>query len=260
MNSLRIIVVDIEIIPNLSKALKYWPRLSSKFKCPTLTATVSSICCIGWKVVGEKETHCINAWDFPEWKKDVNDDRAVLRAFLEVMKDSHAIVTHNGKRFDKKYIQTRLAVHEMNFLENDPHIDTKALASSNFFFLDNKLQTLGEELFGERKLEHEGWDLWVKTHSRDPKAMALMEKYCKQDVKLTEKVYKRFRPVAKGIPNHNLFDVGQGDKDCCSRCGSTRLKHNGYRSTTTLQYKRLKCADCGASDRTDVRGLMPRAV
>lgn len=255
-DSPRILLIDIEVIPDLRKALKYWTKLSS-FPGKTLRASVSSICCIGWKVFGEDETHCINAWDFPEWSVNVNDDGPVLKKFLEVIAGADAIVSHNGKNFDKKHIQTRLLLKGYDLLEDDPHIDTKAISSRNFFFIDNKLQTLGEELFGERKLDHEGWDLWVKTHGRDPAAMKTMEEYCKQDVILLEKIFRRFRPKATQIPNHNLFSDG-AVKKCCPKCGSTRIIANGYRVARTVRYKRYKCRDCGGSSRTDLADRLPR--
>ena len=244
----KIIVFDIEIIPDLDKALKYWTKLSS-FPGKTLRASVTSICCIGWKVLGEKETHCINAWDFPEWKANVNDDRPLLKAWLEKVKDADAIITHNGKGFDEKYVETRLLMHSMDDMSVPKHVDTAQLSRGSFFFIDNKLQTLGEELCGERKLDHEGWDLWVKTHGGsknrviDKTAQNNMEKYCKQDVNLLEKVFKKIRHKMRGankIPNHNQFTMGK----VCPSCGSTRWVSNGYMYTDATRRKRMKCLDC----------------
>lgn len=254
----KILCFDLEVLPDLQKALKYWTKLSS-FPGKTLRASVTSICCIGWKWFGEDRVHCINAWDFPEWKKNVNDDRRVLEAFLEIIEEADAIVTHNGKRFDKKYLMTKLLLSGLDLPDESPHIDTKAISSANFFFIDNKLQTLGEELFGERKLDHEGWDMWVSVHGRDPKAMKTMTAYCKQDVLLLEKIYRKFRPKARGIPNHNIFPQdGLERRDVCPKCGSTRLKSNGYRYTKTSAYQRLICVDCRSWCRADATGRNPR--
>lgn len=256
MSEPKIILFDLEIIPDLPKALKYWTKLSS-FPGKTLRASVSSICCIGWKVFGEKKINCINAWDFPEWKKDVNNDKRVLEAFLKEVRDADCIVTHNGKNFDLKHLQTRLLLHGLELLDKElKHGDTKAASSGRFYFIDNKLQTLGEELFNERKLDHEGWDLWVAVHGRDPKALKTMETYCKQDVNLLEKVFRKFRPLMKGLPNHNLFSPYK--ENVCPTCGSSRLIQDGKRRTRTKTYKRLRCNDCGSVSQTDLADELPR--
>ena len=255
MGEPRILLFDLEIIPDLQKALLYWTKLSS-FPGKTLRASVTSICCIGYKFFGEEETHCLCAWDFPAWSQNVNNDRVILEAFLPVIQSADLIVTHNGKNFDKKHLQTRLLLNGLSLPDDSPHADTKAISSRNFFFIDNKLQTIGEELFGERKLEHEGWDLWVKTHRGDPDAQETMSEYCKQDVRLLEKVYRKFRPKVKEVPNYNLFDPFKAN--CCPRCGSSRLVSNGIRVTATRKYRRYLCQDCQTWSRTDLKDEVPR--
>lgn len=261
MSDPKIVLMDIEIIPDLKKALKYWPRLSAKWGKPkTLTASVTSICCIGWKILGDKKTHCINAWDFPTWKPhrgEVNNDKPVLETFLSAVSDADCIVGHNSKGFDLPYVQTRLLKHDLQLMDKDlSHADTKNVSSGRFFFLDNKLQTLGEELFNERKLEHEGWDLWVKTHQGDKTAMNTMEKYCIQDVNLLEKVFRKFRPLIKGLPNHNMFSPYK--EKVCPTCGSSRLIGHGKKRTQTKVYQRYLCNDCGSTCRTDISDQLPR--
>lgn len=254
----KIIIFDLETLPNLPEALKIWPQLSN-YPGRTLKATVSTIICAGWKYYESKTTHCINAWDFSRWKTNINDDLSVVRKIYHVLKDADAVVTHNGKRFDWKFLQTRLLFHRMPPLHKIKHIDTVDLAKRNLYSFNNRLGYLGEWLVGDKKMEHEGWNLWVKTHGKDPKAMKIMADYCKQDVNLLEKVFKVLRPFATDIPNHNLY-LGMNDKRVCSRCGSKRIRTNGYRETQVRVYQRLRCRDCGGSDRTDARGYMPRAI
>lgn len=256
MNDPRIILFDIEIIPDLKKALKYWTKLSS-FPGKTLRASVSSICCIGWKVFGEAHTHCINAWDFPEWESDVNHERKVLESFLSVIEGADLVVSHNGKGFDFKYIQTKFLLHSLNLLDpRTPHVDTRQLSSRNFFFIDNKLQTLAEEIFDESKLEHEGWQLWVDTHGRKAEALEKMTLYCKQDVDLLEKIFRKMRPVAKGIPNHNLFSPFK--ERACPTCGSTLLHKHGKHRTKTKVYQRYRCTSCGSMSQSDAKDELLR--
>ena len=104
-------------------------------------------------------------------------------------------------------------------------------------------------------MPNEGWDLWVKTYNRDPKAMKMMEKYNKQDVVAMEELFKVVKRFCK-LPNYNLFN--QGNKLLCPNCGSTKVLSNGYRYTATGSYKRISCRDCNTWSQLDAKGRNPR--
>lgn len=254
----RIVLFDLETIPNLPKALEVWPGLSA-YPGLTLKATISTIICAGYKIFGQSKTHCINAWDFKNWNKDINDDYEVVKAISDVLQTADAVVTHNGKRFDWKFLQTRIMHHKLPPLPKIKHMDTKQLAKQHLFAFNNRLNTVGELLAEEKKLSHEGWELWVKVCRKDQTAMNKMEKYCKQDVNLLEKVYKRLIPLIGNIPNYNRFSLA-GHKDQCPMCGSTRLMKWGYYYTKTMVYQRLRCKDCHGTSRVDASGKNPRSL
>lgn len=256
-NKPEIILFDLETLPNPDEAVKVWPRLSD-YPGKTLKASITSGICAGYKYLGEKTVHCINAWDFPEWKKDVNNDKKLFKALYEILKNADLIVTHNGIRFDWKYFQTRLMINELPTLHQIPHVDTCQLSKSHLYLFDNKLDTLGEFIAGDRKMKHEGWDLWVKTRQRNEKAMAKMTKYCKQDVRLLEKVFYKLRPFATNIPNHNLW-IDEESK-VCPNCGSDHLRSNGLRHTKTKSYRRLICGDCNSHCRLNLKGKDARSI
>lgn len=239
--NLRIILFDIETIPNLRAALESWPQLSD-FPGKTMRATINSVLCFGWKVLGQKQVNCINAWDFPEqWDKSVNDDSRVVETALEVLRGADLIVTHNGKSFDFKFLQTRLLKHKFGPLPKLLHIDTKAEAKKNLFLLNNRLTTAARFLTNTDKLENGGWDLWVDVYDKKPKAMALMEKYCKRDVTVLEAVFNELKPMIK-LPNQNMFFADP----VCPTCGSKDLQARGDRITLTAVHKRFQCKACGA--------------
>lgn len=238
--------------------MRYFPRLSD-WHGKTFSATLSSILCASWKVLNEPKVHTIKAWDFSRWSRDMNDDYTVLKEIVKVMEGADMVVTHNGKRFDWPFFQTRLLTHGLKPMHEIAHADTALLARRNLKNIDNRLGTIGREFCKDTKLENGGWDLWERIQfETTQKDLNLMQKYCEQDVLLLEKVFKLLRPFAKNIPNYNLHTVGE--QNICPSCGSSRLRHNGYRSTKTMSYKRLKCLDCGSSSRTDIRGLMPRSI
>jgi len=245
----------------MKAAMKVWPQLSN-YPGLTLKATITSIICAGWKVYGEKETHCINAWDFSRWDRDINDDYTVCKEIFKVLKSADAVVTHNGKRFDWKYLQTRLVGHGLDPLHKIHHIDTCSIAKQNLLSFNNRLGTLGEFLVNDNKLENGGWDLWVQVAEKEKAAMKLMEEYCIQDVDLLEKLFRKLLPFIPNVPNHNLWRTDEQIIEniiLCPKCGSTNIGFNGWRTTQTLKYQRLKCRDCGGSSRTNIQGQQPRS-
>ncbi len=255
MSGPRILLFDLETLPNLPEALKVWTALSN-YPGQTLRASITSIICVGWKILNSKQTHCINAWDFQSWQKDVNDDGPLVREAHKIFKGVDCIVSHNGKRFDWKFFQTRLLFHGLEPLPKIHHVDTCAEAKRNLLIFNNRLNTVSKFFKEEEKMDHEGWDLWVKVHGRDPKAMKTMTEYCKQDVDVLEGVFKKLRPVIGTLPNFNLFNPMKSRS--CPGCGSTRLQRRGRYLTKTRAYNRYVCKDCKSWSRTDAADEAPR--
>lgn len=252
----RIILFDLEILPDLASVLKHWCQLEYT-KSGTLKASVTSIICAGWKVFGRDEpVNCVSAWDFPEWERDVNDDRLVCAQIANVLRNADCVITHNGKRFDWKYLQTRLLKHKLDPLPKIHHVDTCVEMKRELFIFNNKLQTASEFFSVRKKLDHEGWGLWCKVHARDKKATEQMTAYCKQDVVALEDVFREIRPIVKGLPNHNLFSPYK--EKVCPKCGGTRLHSEGKRYTHTRVYNRYVCKDCRSWFRTDLGDELPR--
>lgn len=206
-----------------------------------MKAQINSIACVGWKELGSTKTKIISAWDFPEWKKNVNDDTRLLKAIYDVLKEADVLVTHNGRRFDLKFLQTRLLIKLGLNLPDIIHKDTCAESKKHLFAFNNRLNTLADLFSVRKKEDHEGWDLWVKTHHREAAAQSKMASYCKQDVRVLEDIFKVMRPLMKGMPNHNQFLK----EDCCPNCGSLNIQSRGWAAKKEKVLRRLQCQDCG---------------
>lgn len=257
MREPRIIFFDLETLPILREVLKVFPGISA-YPGLSLKASINSILCAGYRVYGEKKTHCINAWDFPTWEKDVNSDRELCLAFYEILKDADAVVTQNGKSFDWRVFQTRLLINGLSPLPKIYHIDLKNIARSNLYLFNNRLNTLGEHLVNDKKMKHEGWEMWEKVYYRDQKAMNLMQKYCKKDVELLEKLFIILKPFIK-VPNYNVFQPVSA-KPLCPNCGSTRFQSRGTYNSQTASFRRYACIDCGTWFRTNRNDEDPRTL
>jgi len=239
----KIITFDIETLAELPRVMKYLAGMSA-YPGLTMKATHNTIICMGYKVLGDKKVNCINAWDYPKrWKKNVNDDKEVVKAIYEVLKDADGIIGHNSKRFDLKFINSRLVYHGLTPLPKIAHIDTCSVAKAKLFLFNNRLNTVAEHLGCDLKMQNGGWSLWEKVMVRNKTAQATMTKYCKQDVEVTEQVFIKLRPLISGMPNYNLFSGT--DSPVCPNCGSSRIVKDGTRVLPTKIEQRYKCNDCG---------------
>lgn len=258
MTEPKIVTLDIETLPNLQAALEYWPQLSD-YPGKTLKASLNSVLCIGYQIYGEDKPRLLASWEQKTWNKNVNDDSIILKQFHEIVKDADAIITQNGKRFDWPFLQTRFHAHGLPFIGKINHIDLKEVVKSNLSLINNRLGTIAKTLINDDKMDHEGWDLWVKAYNRDQAALNKMGKYCLKDVLLTTKCFVALRPFVSNIPNQNLW-LKSHTEMVCPACGSTRLKNNGWRHTQTKTYQRLMCLDCNTWARLDAKNRNPRPL
>jgi len=256
----KIILWDIETLPNLDKALEHWVNLDCQWKKVPMTATVSTIICVGWKNLHSKKIHCINAWDYKRWSKDKNDDYDVCKAAYDVLHDADGIVTHNGKKFDYKFLNTRLMHHGLPLLPKIPHIDTKVMSSRNLTIVNNRLGSVAEFFKVDGKMQNGGWKLWVDVHNGSKKARKTMEKYCKQDVNVLEMIFNKMKPFAGNIPNYNQFTGLGKESRVCPSCGSGNLEKNGLRRTKTTVFQRYRCKDCGSNCQTNSKDMKPVSI
>ncbi len=257
MRTSKIVIWDLETLPNLPQAMRNWVKLSG-WPGTTLRADLSTVICFGYMILGEDEPKVICAWDFPGWETNVNDDSQVVKAAYHILKDADAQVTHNGKRFDEKFLQTRLLLNGHSNLPKIPHLDCCAEAKRHLFLHANSLKNLSRVLGSQQKIENEGWDLWVRVWEKERAAMDEMAAYCAGDVLSTRDNFKVLRRFMTALPNQNLFT--DGPQKICPNCGSTRLKACGHRMTKTMTYRRYRCVDCQAYSRTDVADRFPRSI
>jgi uncharacterized protein YprB with RNaseH-like and TPR domain len=243
MSKPKIVIFDLETLADYEEVKKVFFQLSN-YPGLTMKATHNTIISFGYKILGEKQAHCKNAWDFPKsWKRNVNDDKAICQFAYDILHDADAVITHNGIRFDWKFLQSRLLINKLPVLPKIAHIDTCNVAKSNLFFFNNRLNTLARALTAETKLENGGQDLWTRVAERDTKACKLMSDYCKQDVVTLEAVFEVLKPFIKNLPNRNLFD---GTGESCPTCGSHKLQKRGFILSKAKRTQRFQCQDCGS--------------
>lgn len=261
MSKPKIVLWDLETLPDVRKHIRNLPEYNSDRYGLTLKADVNTILCFGYKLYNQGKVECKNVWDFKSGQKNINDDYELVKFAYNMLHDADAIVTHNGINFDLKFLNTRLSIHGLPPLPKITHIDTCSLSKNKLFLIKNRLNSLADALSTERKMENGGWSLWERLAlskwegskeqiSRDKNTMS---KYCKQDVVVLEKVFDKLKPYMSTLPNRNLFD---GDGFDCPSCGSHKMQKRGEQKTKTTIYQRYQCQDCGSWSKEMKKGLV----
>lgn len=250
----KIVFFDFETLPDPESV---YDRLPSIGQWPgrTFKAELHTILSFGYKIYGDKEASCINSWDLSD---DPRDDSGLVQVAYAMLHDADEIVTHNGKSFDVKVLNTRLMYYGMPPL--DPkikHVDTK-IALKKISLYSNSLAQAAK-FFGIDDKMHWGdkWGTWKRfAFGRDTaEDRKIMDEYCKQDVEVLEQLYLKIRPFhGTNSVNKNQFKAGEG----CPTCGSDNFSKNGTRRNTKTIYQRYLCGDCGSAfsgERLDNKGL-----
>lgn len=177
----------------------------------------------------------------------VRDDSVLLPAIWELMNEADIVVAQNGRKFDIRKINWRLA--EGGFTPYAPIrvVDTLLVSKRMFAATSQKLAWLSQKLTDTPKDKHHkfpGFELWLECLKDNPAAWAEMKKYNIQDIRATEKVYLRQRPWIPNHPNLGAYDLRAGG--VCPNCGSPKLEHNGHATLQVGVYARYRCKSCGA--------------
>lgn len=243
---MRIVTLDLETSPNVAHVWGLWQQNVSISQLRESTQVIS----FAAKTYGER------AIEFRSTFHDGKD--AMLERAHAILDGADAIVGFNHKSFDMKHLRREFA--EAGMLPPSPwkDIDLLEVVKRNFRFPSNKLQYVSTALGLKGKVQHSGHDLWVRCMAGDEKAWAVMRRYNRGDVKLTEELYEVLLPW---IHNHPSVALDHG-VDGCNRCGSQNLQKRGYDTTSLGKFQRLQCQDCGGwlragkrLDSVDLRGI-----
>jgi len=226
----RILFCDIETFPNKSYTWGKWEQNVMDF------IDQWYILSIGYKWLGGS-TKVMALPDFKGYKPYSKDEKLV-KFIWDLFNEADIVIAQNGDNFDIKKINTRFLIHGLPPPAPYKTIDTLKVARSKFSFNSNKLDDLGRDLGIGRKVEHEGFPLWLKCEKGDLKAWKRMKRYNKQDVDLLAELYEKELPY---ITNHPSIYFGM----CCSVCGSTDLMRRGFNQRGNLLYQRFLCKSCG---------------
>lgn len=200
------------------------------------------------QIVESTEVICFGARWYGQKKvifKSVHHDgkTEMLKALHELMDQADVLVGWNSKGFDHKHVNREFI--ENGFTPPSPtkDLDLMTVVKSRFRFPSNKLDYVAQKLGVGAKVQHTGFDLWVKCMAGNDKAWSTMRKYQIQDVDLLVDLYEILKPwMGTQHPNTALHD---GKPDGCIVCGSSDIIVKGRAYTSTGSYARYVCKTCG---------------
>ena len=246
---MKILLFDIETSPILANIWGLWTE-TRDFKFVDVDWYILS-----WsaKWLNSKTTIVRSLPDYPNYKKNSQDDSALIKDLWALLDEADVIIGHNCKKFDIKKLNTRFLINGLPPPSASRVIDTLSIAKQHFAFTSNRLDTLGQILGLGKKVDTGGFSLWKGCLSGDMESWKKMCKYNKQDVILLERVYLKLRPYWNAHPNVNLDTTM--DTPLCPVCGSKHLVRRGYAYTNTSKYARVCCSDCGKWSRVRVNEI-----
>lgn len=229
----RVLVFDIETLPILGYV---WGAYDQNLN---VDSVVKDWCILAWSAKWLGSDKIIS--DILSPKEAVSrDDERLSKDCWKLLDKADVVITHNGRSFDIKKINTRFMFHEMLPPSSYKTIDTKVAARSVFGMTMNKQDYIAKFLGMERKLDTD-FQLWVDCDNGKKKALKQMREYNENDVEMLEEIYLRIRAWIPGHPNMSLIS----NTDCCPVCMGSYVK-SGIYYANQRKYNEFRCNDCGA--------------
>lgn len=230
---------DIETLPNLCFT---W-GLGKQYVNYENIHKERKVACICYKWVGDPKIYSLTM-DMAKHdltKTDDTGDYEMLKKFSEVYAQADLAVGHNAIAFDKAFIRSRLVKHRLPDIA-PVIIDDTYISATPLKFNSHKLDYLSRYLGLGTKAPHP-YRLWVEVVQGSRPALRKMVKYCIQDIRLLERVYKALQPYVKTKLNRAVFAE---DFRVCPSCGVAALVSSGTKRTAGLGLRhQYRCTACG---------------
>jgi hypothetical protein len=241
----RILVLDIETSPNL---VYTWGLFRQNIGINQIVKP-TEIICFSAKWLGGKMQFC-SSYDYSLEKITEESKHNMVAVLWTLLDQADAIIHYNGQSFDIPHINREFLQQDMTPPSPYAQIDLYRTVRSRFRHASNKLDWVAQELGIGSKTTHEGFGLWERCLQGDPLAWARMERYNRQDVKLTEALYRRLLPW---ITNHPALNLITGTEHSCPVCSSLDLTKRGLAHTKTSTFQQWQCNECGSYSRSGKR-------
>lgn len=232
MTGIKRLFYDIETSPNIVFS---WRTGSKIFIDHSNIIQERAIICICYKWENKGKVYSLT-WDN-------GSDKKLLKQFIEVISEADELVAHNGDKFDLRWINARTLIHGFDPIPHHKTVDTLKIARKHFYLNSNKLDYLSNLLLGEGKINTD-FSLWKEVClNKSDKALSSMVKYCKRDVELLERVYRKL--INYDLPSTHVGVLNGLDRWTCPYCGSDEVKLSKTRPTPKgILQRQMQCKKC----------------
>ena len=180
------------------------------------------------------------------WERE--NDKELVAEVAELFSQADIVVAHNAKKFDVPLTYSRMLYHGM-LPQNPVKVeDTLEMAKKTFKLPSNSLDGIASYLGLSRKMQNDGFPLWVSCMNMEEEGFDTMMEYNDQDVVVLEQVYRKLSPWWSKHQNASVY-YNDGLKRC-PLCGSTHLDLLDKKAyTQQSEFDAYRCADCGKVSR-----------
>ena len=228
---MKILIFDIETTPILGYAWSTWKTdLISVVEDWTMMS-------FAYKWYGDKSRPTFVRPDM----KNPWDGKKMVEYLWNLFDEAHVVIGFNSDRFDNKKAQALFLRYGLKPPSPFKSVDLLKVSRRNFAHSSHKLDNISKLLGFGTKTHHGGFMKMFQEcmKDNDPKAWKLLEKYNKQDVLLTEKLYVMLLPW---ISNHPLDPTKDHDGATCPSCHRTGTSQKrGLQTARTWSYQRYHC-------------------
>lgn len=230
----NILTLDVETMANKGW---FWRLFKSTVNLDHVDEPVYMLS-YSYKWLDERKTHHVNC-----------HDKRFHQKLWDLLDAADAVVTYNGDGFDLKHIRRELLKAGLPPVKPVVSIDLYKHVKSTYALISNRLDYVAEYFLGENKLDTGGFSLWKEFVAGSPAAAKKMERYNNRDVRITERLYRFFRPY---INNHPYlvdapvdFDGGVYECRCCGTLTDDGHPDNRVRRTRCYAVRVVRCRKCG---------------
>lgn len=228
----RVLTLDIETSPDI--IYHFGLRTQGKFISPKKIIENGRMICFGAKWLDRKTVMVSDEYH--------DTHEGMVKKAWDLLDEADILVTYNGIGFDNGWLRTEFALAGLPHPRPWKDVDLIRTARSRFRFASNSLDHItGRLQVGDKMSAGVDFDLWKGFLAGDEKAIALMRRYCGNDVKITEALYLRLLPW---IVNHPPVRIGKMGEKLCNRCGSADLLRLGNTLAVVIEYALYRCEDC----------------
>ena len=237
----KILLFDIETSPIEAYVWSRWKQNVGD------SQVISDWFMLIWSAKWLFEDKCISAIVTPKEAVE-KDDKRIVTLLWEMFNEADILIGHNAMKFDVKKTNARFLIHSLTPPSPYRVIDTLLHSRNQFANSSNRLDELCRKLGLNRKMEHEGFDLWASCCRGDKAALKRMEAYNIQDVRALEDLYLTLRPWIQPHPNIGLHILDGIVR--CPTCASDDIRWGNDYYTTVSVFKAFTCNNCGAHGRS----------